>query len=294
MSALLAPSPPPPSYQALAQLAVLSLPSPASRRNYGRECARFLASGRHLSREGVQAWLLDLREQGAGAVTRNIALAAIRLLARECAERGLLSDSDLAAIERIKGIPVRGQKLGRWLTLDQVKEMLRAAAIGDSGKRDAALVALMVGCGLRRAEVCSIAWEDVQRREDRMLVEVVGKGDKKRIVPIPQWVEEYIEDWRSVSEQGALVRVFVLSPQSAFNIVRKASRAAGLGDLAPHDLRRTWAKLARKGGASLEQIQQTLGHSSIQTTERYLGTMLEIAPGKAAVDCIGIARRKEG
>lgn len=87
--------------------------------------------------------------------------------------------------------------------------------------------------------------------------------------------------------------VFDLSPQSAFYIVRNAARAAGLGEIRPHDLRRTYAKLCRAGGAPLEQITATLGHASVHTTERYLGTELELRRGKACGDYIQIGVEAE-
>lgn len=79
---------------------------------------------------------------------------------------------------------------------------------------------------------------------------------------------------------------FSIGPQGIYYILQDASQRAGLGKLAPHDLRRTGARLAREGGASLEQISMVLGHSSIATTERYLGSRLEMNAGKAAFDYI--------
>ncbi len=185
-----------PQLAELAGLAVLGLNSPASRRNYGREIRRYLASGHPLTREGVQAWIVSLRQQGAGAVTRNIALAAIRLLARECGERGLLDDRALAGIERIKGAPIRGRKIGRWLELEEVRSLMREASMGPAGTRNAALVGLMVGCGLRRAEVVALEWSDILDRGGRMVVQCRGKGERMRVVPAPEWVRGYVEEWR--------------------------------------------------------------------------------------------------
>lgn len=81
-------------------------------------------------------------------------------------------------------------------------------------------------------------------------------------------------------------RIFDLTPQSAFLIVVESAARAGIGKVAPHDLRRSYSRLSRAGGASLEQIQQTLGHSSIQTTMRYLGSELELRPGMGCGDHI--------
>lgn len=77
-----------------------------------------------------------------------------------------------------------------------------------------------------------------------------------------------------------------IGPQGIYYVVLAAARAAGIPEIRPHDLRRTCAKLALSGGADVIQIQKNLGHSSVQTTERYLGTDLEIRPGKAAFDMI--------
>jgi integrase len=84
-------------------------------------------------------------------------------------------------------------------------------------------------------------------------------------------------------------RIFPLSVNSVYAIVRECSQAANLPALAPHDLRRTYAYLSREGGAPLEQISQTLGHSSVTTTERYLNLKLELKPGKGCGDYIQLS-----
>lgn len=88
-------------------------------------------------------------------------------------------------------------------------------------------------------------------------------------------------------------RIFPISPASVYLIVRESSLAANLPKLSPHDMRRTWAKLSFKSGAPIEQIQEVLGHVSIQTTQIYLGTRLELARGKAAVDYIRLDSNSE-
>lgn len=277
----------------LVQLAVLSLGSPASRRNYAREIAKFLTSGRPLNREGIQAHMIALRETGAGPVTRNVSLAAIRLLAREANARGDLEDSTLGAIERIKCSPIRGSTVGNWLDLAGVKAMLKAAEQREHGSRDCALVSVMLGCGLRRAEVCALDWDQWAERQNRWCwIDLKGKGQRVRTVPAPRWVADRVEEWKEKSISGSLVRPFHMTPQNAYLIVQETARAAGLPDLSPHDLRRTYARLSREGGASLEQISQTLGHASIQTTEKYLGTQLELREGKACGDHIRLEDSK--
>lgn len=83
-----------------------------------------------------------------------------------------------------------------------------------------------------------------------------------------------------------------LGPQGLYYVVRDAAKRAGLPHLAPHDIRRTYSRLARQGGATLEQIQVTLGHESIETTQRYLGTTLELREGLACGDYIQLDEKK--
>ena len=86
-------------------------------------------------------------------------------------------------------------------------------------------------------------------------------------------------------------KVFPFAPCHAYTIVRDTARAAGLGEVRPHDLRRSYAQLSREGGADIDQIQKTLGHASIQTTERYLNTHLEMRQGKACGDHIRLLKK---
>jgi integrase len=277
---------PPPSLLDLAELAVMSLGSPSSRRNYLRPIRLFLASGLPLNREGVQAWLRSLKLSRAGPVTVNVSLAAVRLLAREANARGMISDVDLGALERIRGVKRSGERLGNWLELPAIEMLLEAA----KSPRDRALLACMVGCGLRRAEVCALQWEQWQQRGGRWVwADIRGKGGRVRSVPAPEWVAEIVNAWK---DQTNSVILFAFTPDTAYAIVRDTARLAGLGEVRPHDLRRTCARAMRAAGASLEQIQYTLGHANIQTTMRYIGEHLELRAGKAAVDLVVLPGRK--
>ncbi len=290
MSSLaLVPVPARASPQQLAHLAVQSLASPSSRRNYSRALGQYLATGYPLDREHVQQWLNQLRQAGGGPSTLNVALAAIRLLAREAHARGSLAAGALGGLERIRGQPVRGVRAGNWLELPQVRQMLKAAEQGRHGSRDAAICALMLGCGLRRAEVAALEWSHWQQRGGRwVIVDLVGKGRRVRTIPCPDWAASYVEAWRA--EQAGQVsdseRVAGLTAQGVFYVVRDVAARACVGQVTPHDLRRTYARLSRDGGASIEQISRTLGHSSVQTTERYIGALLELRPGMGCGDHI--------
>jgi integrase len=123
-----------------------------------------------------------------------------------------------------------------------------------------------------------------QQREGRwVLDDLEGKGRRIRTVAIPIWVKQGINAWmiaagiedgrllRSVSKSGRINRD-TLSDWAVWSVVEQSSKQIGIEHFGAHDLRRTCAKLCRKNGGDLEQIKFLLGHSSIQTTERYVGS----------------------
>lgn len=275
------------SAQSLADIAVAALHSPQTRRAYASALRRYLSSGRLLTREGVLAHLNYLRAAGGRSSTLNIALAAIKKLACEAAMRELISDLELNGILRIESEPVKGVRTGNWLDIEAVKTLLRAAGETAHAARNQAIVACMVGCGLRRSEVAGLVWDQWVKREGRwMWRDIRGKGGRVRSVPAPGWVADYVEDYAATIVHSPDCGVFGLSAQAAFHMISSASERAGLGAIRPHDLRRTYARLSREGGSPLEQVQQTLGHASILTTQRYLGSQLELRLGKACGDYI--------
>jgi site-specific recombinase XerC len=111
---------------------------------------------------------------------------------------------------------------------------------------------------------------------------LIGKGRRVRTVPIPQWVKQALDRWMTTAgiREGKIFRAVTkrgkvwgkgISQNLVWYVVRNCCKAAGLDHIAPHDMRRTCAKLCHSGGGELEQIQFLLGHASVQTTERYLG-----------------------
>lgn len=137
--------------------------------------------------------------------------------------------------------------------------------------------------------------ETIQLREGRwVLADLEGKGRRIRTVAIPVWVKQGINAWMTAAgiEDGRLLRSISkggkigerggkigesLSDWAVWSVVEQSAKEIGIEQFGAHDLRRTCAKLCRKSGGDLEQIKFLLGHSSIQTTERYLGSEQEIA-----------------
>ena len=269
-------------------LALDSLSSAHSRRVYSyaldefqQWCHTNAADGFH--KATVQRYRAALEARGLASSSVNVRLSAIRKLAAEAADNGVLDAQVAAAIGRVKGAKRHGRRTGNWLTHVQAEQLL---ALPDrktnKGKRDGTLLCLLIGCGLRREELALLELGHIQQRDARWaIVDLVGKGKRVRTVPMPSWTRVAIDQWVATAgiTGGRLLRAVNkgnritgdgMTAQSVFECVGQYSRRIGL-EIAPHDLRRTFAKLAHKGHAALEQIQIALGHASIQTTERYLG-----------------------
>jgi len=200
----------------------------------------------------------------------------------------------------VPGVEKRGIRVGNWLMKDQANDLLNAPDPETlTGKRDRAMLAVLLGCGLRRAELLHIDVTDLQQREGRWVFpDLTGKGNRRRTVTVPAAVKARIDTWLTAGEiqtgrifrpinKGDVVSSAEIKDEKAvWRLVMRYAKATDLGKLAPHDLRRTCAKLCRKAGGDLEQIQLLLGHASIQTTERYLGTEQSLA--HAVNDSIGL------
>jgi site-specific recombinase XerD len=227
---------------------------------------------------------MHLESRGLAANTINQQLAAVRRLAHEAADAGLLSPELAAGISRVKGVKQLGFRSGNWLTVEQCSEVLKHAT-GHSlrAKRDYAMLAMLFGCGLRRSELVGLQLDEVQMRQGHWaIVDLIGKGGHIRTVPIPAWVKAALDEWAAQAgiTQGRIFRAVSrmgkvwgkgISQNVVWYVVKTCCERAGLQHIAPHDLRRTCAKLCHSSGGELEQIQFLLGHASVQTTERYLG-----------------------
>jgi site-specific recombinase XerD len=178
----------------------------------------------------------------------------------------------------------------KWLNAPDVKTL--------KGVRDRALLAILIGCGLRRAEASILSFHHIEQREGRWaIVDIVGKRDKMRTVPMPSWSKACVDAWKTVAhlEEGFVFRRVnkgdnlmgeSITPQAIRDIVVSYAEKLQNQGIAPHDLRRTFAKLAHKGGSPIDQIQLSLGHDSIQTTEKYLGVEQDLTD--APCDHLGL------
>jgi integrase len=267
-----------------------TLASVHSRRSYAFAIDRFIAwycSEPRLTfnRAVVVRYRSHLEGLNLSASTINSHLSAIRRLADESAESGWLTPELAIGIRRVQGVKGLGRRIGNWLSRSQAQELVNAASKTDlRGWRDGAILGLLLGCGLRRSEVVGLALEQLQMREGRwVIVDLIGKGRRLRTVPVPPWSKQLLDAWLShsgVSDGLVFRRVSKCGKRQEAGVtanvvwyaVKRCARHAGILNLAPHDLRRTCARLCHDCSGELEQIRFLLGHASVQTTERYIGS----------------------
>lgn len=278
-----------PQERKIIEMVIDGLPSENSRRAYQRHLEEFFVWYRQqnrpqLNKALVNRYVRELRQQKCSSANINQKLSAIRKLASEAEDNNLLDSRIANGIRAVKGIPLRGQRTGNWLTREEAQTWLNAPDIKTlKGLRDRAILAVLIGCGLRRSEAAILSVSHIQQREGRWaIVDIVGKRDKMRTVPMPSWAKSAIDAWLYVAQieagfifrpvnKGGKLTGNRLTEQAIYNIVVSYAEKLEKKGIAPHDLRRTFAKLAHKGGSPIDQIQLSLGHDSIQTTEKYLG-----------------------
>jgi site-specific recombinase XerD len=281
-------------WRRLKALVLDSVSSPITKRVYNLGLDEFLEWFGQEPRPGftkatVSAWRVALEARGLGSVSINVRITAVRKLAVEAADNGLLEPELAAGITRVKGAKSKGVRLGNWLSLRQAQGLLNSPdTTTKKGLRDRAMLAILLGCGLRRSEVAALTLGHIQQRDNRWcIIDLVGKHGRVRTIPMPTWVKGAIDAWTSAagfSEGPVLRRVnrgdqaqgSGMSEKVVWQLLQQYAAAAGVPGIAPHDLRRSCAKLCRAAGGELEQIQMLLGHASVQTTERYLGTKQDL------------------
>lgn len=267
--------------------------SPHTVSNYRRDVTRYLTDLRAhsvtslgaVTGEDVERHVQDLRSGrvtgrplAASSVAR--ACAAIRGLHRFALREG---DTDGDPAARLEA-PRTPERLPKALSIAQVDALLGAAHLGDSPVqlRDAALLEFLYATGARITEAVSLAVDDLDLGDDLPVVRLFGKGRKERLVPVGHparaALEAYLVRARPVLAQRGrgTPAVFLntrgrpLSRQSAWEVVQRAAAAAGLSaHVSPHTLRHSFATHLLEGGASIRDVQELLGHASVQTTQVY-------------------------
>jgi len=271
----------------LVNLVLASVPSPNTRLSYAKGIRDLLAFAKDspITRILLLEWRAQMKAAGRSSSTVNLRISAAHALVREARAANVIDGAQAADLLSVGGLPRRGSRQGNWLTEAQVRQLLQVPDRKTlRGRRDFCILALLVGCGLRRDELATLNFEDVQRRAGRwVILNLVSKGGRVRTVGVQAWVKRAIDEWTAAAKirAGRLLRKSTLAPdgltsQTIWDIVRRAALRIGVADFGPHDLRRTCAKHCRAKGADIEQIQLMLGHADLRTTARYLGTDVDL------------------
>src|SRR5882672_5651441 len=194
----------------LKTLVLDSVSSPITRRVYNMALNEFMNWYRQAPRPGfskatVSAWRVSLEARGLGSSSIIIRMSAIRKLAVEAADNGLLAPELAAGISRVKSAKSVGIRVGNWLSLRQAQALLSAPDIATmKGLRDRAILAVLLGCGLRRSEVAALTFGHLQQRDGRWcIVELVGKHGRVRTAAMPNRVKVEIDAWTMPGEVTA-------------------------------------------------------------------------------------------
>jgi site-specific recombinase XerD len=211
----------------------------------------------------------------------NGCLAALRGVMKECWQLGLISADGYSKIKAVP--PVRGERLpkGRALSRGEIRTLFQECAKDQTqaGARDAALLAILYGCGLRRSEAVALDLKDYDQQNKSLKIRA-GKGNKERMVYLTSGSEQALNKWlviRGTIAGPIFFRIIKgdhitnkrLSDQAIMWILKERAESAGVTSFSPHDLRRTFIGDLLDAGADISTVQQMAGHSQVTTTARY-------------------------
>ena len=262
--------------------------SPLTVRNYRRDIERFLAwldctdatfDPQRITTDDVRAWIIERTEQGRlGAASMNREVSSLRALFRWLHRTGAVTHDIMQPIRALK-TPKRLPAFVPESRMQQIVADCMEASADFTRERDELIVLMLYSCGLRLAELVGINLGDFS--DDFSSLRIRGKGDKERVVPILENVREkilhYLEEIRRqnicVSGEKALfltVKGKRIPRITVYRIVQRELAEGGVqGKKSPHVLRHTFATHLMNGGADLREIQELLGHASLQATQVY-------------------------
>lgn len=234
-----------------------------------------------LRRNHLNALLLSAQQEGKSPSTLKLYLSAAKGVCREAWLLKQLGTDEYTQIRDLKA--PKGSRLakGRRLDDDELVGLIRHCQNQKSAKgaRDAAIITVLGGCGLRRSEIVSINYEDVDLTDGSF--RVIGKGNKERVVYMPPLTlgltQRWITDYRGEEFGPLFTRVrkncdvtdAALTDQAIYHILKERQMECGLESFGPHDLRRTFASKLLDHGEDLLTVKEAMGHSDITTTQRY-------------------------
>lgn len=221
----------------------------------------------------LREWLGHAVDEGKSRATLARRTASVKSFSTWAVKNGLIATDEAARLVS----PRVTRDLPKILGTAQAGEFVGNAAsrTEEEFRRDTAILEFLYATGMRVSELSGLDVGDVDRR--RRMVRVLGKGNKERMIPFGQAAEEALREWLEVRDDLAKVddALFVgvrgkrIDTRQVRRIVGQAAMVTGVDHLSPHSLRHTAATHLLDGGADLRQVQEMLGHSSLQTTQIY-------------------------
>lgn len=265
-----------------------TLTSQHSKRAYERVIRDFAASGQPMTAIGITTYRDELPNSES---TKNHRTYVLKTVARVALQMRWLDPNEYQYITAIKALKANTEAAGYWLEKEQVSELIKGCPNDMKGKRDKALISLLITTGLRRDEASRVTWEQVQKKGKKwFLWGIDGKGRKIRNIPIMKDAVPYILEWREEVKEalgaitgpvfktvrrGGHIKEKGITGKAIRKIIAERGKAILDIELATHDLRRTFAYLMYEGGQDIRTIQTSLGHANIATTERYLKPIVD-------------------
>ncbi len=236
---------------------------------------RDLKNPSHITKKHVQNYLMTLRKKHRTATTVSRKLSAMKKFHQFMLEEKLVDENIILTMHR----PKKTKPLPDVLTLDEIERLLEAAQ-GDNilSIRNVAMVELLYGSGLRISELLDLKTNDLHINMG--FVNVIGKGNKERIVPIgseaAKALIKYLDASRLKLSKASTPYVFLnrfgkrISRVGFYKIIKELAKTANIDkDVSPHTLRHSFATHLLENGVDLRYVQELLGHSDVSTTEIY-------------------------
>jgi len=273
-------------YEGIINLAIDSLSSEHSKQAYRKALDDFIfwymSQGQPgLIKATVNRYKAYLIDRGFTPASVNLKLSAIRKLAKEAVDNGLLGQAEAGGIASIRGVTGSTLPRGRGMASGELQALMACCENDSSpaGVRDAALIALAYSCGLRRAEIVGLDLEDYDTTSGRVLVRH-GKGNKERTAYLVNGAARAMADWLAMRadapgalfwpiNKGGALQARRMTTQAVYNLTLKRGELAGVKDFSPHDLRRSFVGDLLDAGADIATVARMAGHASVTTTQRY-------------------------
>lgn len=231
--------------------------------------------------DSLLAFRTKLIEEGLAPATINLQLCTLRMVAKQAWLKQMMSLENYSAIRELKS--VRGHRVskGRALNGRETGKLLATLDLNESpiAVRDAAIIALAIGCGMRRSEIVGLKLSQLD--QENRIITILGKGNKERRIAPSDEAWERLLEWLTLRgtegehifvavKKGRNIQAFwPLSESAVYQQLRVRGQQANVAAFTPHDLRRTFATRLLDNGADINTVRLAMGHESVVTTQRY-------------------------